>query len=157
MAFLNFDPNTVSLPERADYSPLPDGHYNVEITNAEVKPFKNGGGGLSIEYTVVEPVQYARRKVWQIINIEHANERAVEIGMQTLAKLCLAAKINVKLDNDNYQSLLFGKIVRVRTKIKQREGYDPRAEVVDIQAAGAGEPAKPQQAALTSAPKRPWA
>lgn len=150
---LNFDPTSVSIPERVDYSPLPDGAYTVEITNAEVKPFKNGGSGLSVEYTVIDPEPYARRKVWQIINLEHSNERAVEIGKQTLAKLCIAAKV-AKLTDENQ---LFGKIVRVRTKIKQREGYDPRAEVVDIQAAGAGEPAKPQQAALTSAPKRPWA
>lgn len=150
---LNFDPSTVEIPARADFSPLPDGSYNVEITGAEVKPFKNGGSGLSVEYTVIDPQQYASRKIWQIINLEHSNERAVEIGKQTLAKLCIAAKV-AKLTDENQ---LFGKIVRVRTKVKQREGYDPRAEVVDIQAAGAGEPAKPQQAALTSAPKRPWA
>ena len=49
----------------------------VWITGADVKPLKSGKGtGLSLEFTVIDPAQHAKRKVWQNLNIQHDNAQA---------------------------------------------------------------------------------
>ena len=152
MAIINFDSSTVTpqAPITAN-EPLPVGIYTVEITNSEVKPLKSGNGsGLSLEFTVIEPEQHARRKVWATLSIQHSIEQTERIAKEQLSSLCHAVGIKVLRDDQD----LFGKVLKIRTKIRAASGgYVARAEVDGYEAAGA----KPTPAAVAPvAAARPW-
>ncbi len=153
MASLVFDATTVAPQEPRTSEPLPAGIYTVEITSSEVKPLKSGNGmGLSLEFTVIDPEPYAKRKVWQQLNIQHANAQAEQIGQAQLSALCHAIGV-LKLKDD---SELFGRVLRVRTKVRPAQGeYGPRAEVTGYEQAGAALPSAPQPTPAASAAK-PW-
>jgi hypothetical protein len=137
-----------------DGAPLPPGLYTVEITDADVKDLKSGNGtGLSIEFTVIDPEQHARRKVWTNLNIRHTNATAQEIGERDLALMCRAIGIGIPADTDE----LVGRVLRIRTKIRAAQGdYAARAEVAGYEAAGSSHPAQraapTQRAAAAPAP-----
>lgn len=150
-----FDPSTVAPQQQMESTPLPAGVYTVEITSADVKPLKSGNGtGLSLEFTVIDPEQHAKRKVWQSLNIQHSNSQAEQIGQSQLSTLCRVLNISKLNDSDD----LFGQILRIRTKIRAAQGeYGPRAEVAAYEQAGAPSapsfqaPPPPAQAATS-----PW-
>jgi hypothetical protein len=74
-----------------DRTPLPDGKYNVEITDSDYRDNSTGTGSyVMVEFRVIDG-EYADRKLWGNYNIVHSNEQAQEIGQQQFAKLCLAA------------------------------------------------------------------
>lgn len=152
-----FDPAAVEPQAPMDDSPLPAGVYTAEITSADVKPLKSGNGtGLSLEFTIIDPEQFARRKVWQNINIKHSNAQAEQIGQSQLSTLCRVLNIGKLTDSDQ----LFGQILRIRTKVRPAQGdYGPRAEVAAYEQAGTAappqqRPAAPAPAASSSTP--PW-
>ena len=155
----SFDSRAVAPQAPRDNEPLPAGTYTVEITGADVKPLKSGNGtGLSLEFTVIDPEQFARRKVWQNLNIQHSNAQAEQIGQAQLSALCHAVGIEVLEDSDE----LFQRIVRITTKVRPASGdYGPRAEVSGYSPAGAGPvptPARAPAASPTPAAKStpPW-
>lgn len=133
-----FDARSVQPQAPRDNEPLPAGTYTAEITGADVKPLKSGNGtGLSLEFTIIDPEQFARRKVWQNLNIQHSNAQAEQIGQAQLSALCHAVGIEELDDSDQ----LFQRIVRITTKIRPASGeYGPRAEVASFAQAGAGAP-----------------
>lgn len=153
----DFNPNEVSEQPQYDNSPLPAGVYSVEVTNAEVKDLKSGNGvGLTLEFTVIDPVQYAKRKVWQNLNIQHTNATAQEIGERDLALMCRAIGIAIPEDTDE----LFGRVLRIRTKIRPAQGqYEARAEVAGYEQAGTTPltQAKPATAPAATKAAPPWA
>jgi len=155
----DYDPNAAAdNAPQFDSAPLPAGLYTVEITGADVKELKSGNGmGLSLEFTVIDPEQHARRKVWQNLNIRHSNAQAQEIAERDLALMCRAIGIGIPGDTDE----LFGRILRIRTKVRAAQGsYPERAEVAGYEAAGTAVPqqaTKPAQApAAPAAGSPPW-
>ena len=153
MAKLNFDATAIEPAQPREGGPLPAGTYSVEITNAEVRDLKSGKGqGLSVEYTVIDPEQFARRKVWSNFNIVHENPRAQDIGQEQLSALCAAFDIAHLGDSDE----LFQRILSITTRVKESDGYGPRAEVVAWHKHGhrSSAPAKPAPAA-SPAPAAP--
>ena len=142
-----------------DNEPLPAGLYTVEITNCEVKALKSGNGtGLELECTVIDPAQFARRKVWSTLNIQHTNQQAEQIGQSQLSALCRSVGINQLDDSDQ----LFQRIVKVRTKIRPAQGtYAAKAEITGFEPAGAALPTTnapaQQQAPAAAKAAPPWA
>jgi hypothetical protein len=135
---------------------LPAGQYTVEITDAEVKPTKAGTGSvLKLEHTIIDPEQFARRKVWKYLNLTNPNPQAEQIGRAELSALCRAAGIAVLADSDE----LLGKVVRARVTVRKGSGdYGDQNEVKGYESASvkAEAPAsKPAPAAAKAAP--PWA
>jgi len=157
----SFDATTVAPQAPRDDSPLPAGLYTAEITGVSIKDLKKGGRGLNLEYTVIDPAQHAKRKVWQLLCYEHDNQQTVDIARAQLSALCHA--VNVLKLSENYEAELFGRVVRIRTKIRPAHGdYGPSAEVSGYEAAGAGPvPQASTPAANTPAPSAavapPWA
>jgi len=150
-----FDPSAVEPQAPMDDSPLPAGVYTAEITGAEVKPLKSGNGtGLSLEFTVIDPEQHAKRKVWQNLNIQHSNSQAEQIGQSQLSALCRVLNIGKLTDSDQ----LFGQVLRIRTKVRPAQGeYGPRAEVAAYEQAGAPVPAqRPVAPAANQPATSPW-
>lgn len=150
MATLNFDANAVEPQESRDYSPMPAGSYTAEITNAEVKDLKSGNGtGLTIEYTIIDPEQFARRKVWQQLNIKHSSEQAEQIAQAQLSALCRAVGIGLLRDSDE----LFQKVLRIRLKIRPASGsYQASNDVTGYEAIGTAAPAFTPSKAAAKAP-----
>jgi len=159
MATLNFDATAVEPQQATGGDPVPAGNYSVEITNSEVKDLKSGNGtGLSLEFTIIDPVSFTGRKVWAHINIEHrTSAQAQSIGQSQLAALCRSVGISHLGDSDE----LFGKVLRIRTKVREAVGdYSAKAEVSGYEPAGIAAPmgrsVSPPPAA-PAAPARPWA
>lgn len=158
MAKLSFDATAVEPQQSVSSEPVPAGIYTVEVTNSDVKDLKSGNGlGLSLEFTIIDPAPHARRKVWANINISHTNPQAESIGQSQLSALCRAVGISHMEDSDE----LFGKVLRIRTKVREATGsYGPRAEVSGYESAGTAAPVArqaPPPAAAPAAAARPWA
>lgn len=155
MSEINFD--AANAPERAprESTPLPAGTYTAEITGSEVKPLKSGRGtGLALEFTIIDPAEHANRKCWQSLNIKHDSAQAEEIGLGQLKELCDALGIAKLIDSDD----LFGKVLKIRTKIRPPQGdYPARAEIAGYAAAGVqAAPVVPAAPARPAAAAKPW-
>jgi hypothetical protein len=158
-----FDANSVQPDEGRDFAPMPAGAYTVEVTNAEVKDLSSGNGtGLKLELTVIDPEQYAKRKVWANLNIKHTNTQAESIGQAQLSSLCRAVGEPTLKDT----SQLFQKILRVRLKIKPASGQYPAGnDVTAFESCGAAQPSPSASRPAANAPapaaapakKAPWA
>lgn len=87
-----FNGNTADLSNNDfDRTPLPEGKYQVEILDSDLREAKSGNGSyVMVEFSVLDP-QYVGRKIWANYNIINNNPKAQEIGEQQFAKLCMAA------------------------------------------------------------------
>jgi hypothetical protein len=121
-----FDSATVEPAKPRDFSVMPAGPYDAEITNADLKDTREKTGQyLEIEHTIVSPEQYAGRKVWARLNILNNNPKAQEIGREQLSAVCYAVGIPKLLETDH----LFGKLLRIRLKVDRKDPNSPRNEV----------------------------
>ena len=134
-----------------EFKPLPPALYTAEITSAEVRPLKSGKGtGLTLEFTVIDPAPHTGRKVWQNLNIQHTSEKAQEIALRDLTNLFRAIGVESATEHE-----LFGKILRIRTKLSmETDQYPARAEVASYESAGA-KPAAPARTAPPAGMKPP--
>lgn len=150
-----FNAHSVEPAQERNDGPLPAGTYTVECTAAELRELKSGKGmGLSLEFTVIDPEQHARRKVWSNLNIKHESPQAQEIGQSQLAAVCLACGIDGLEDTGEF----FGKVLSVKTRIKpEQNGYAARAEVAAYMTAGVpSAPPAPAPVARAANAAKPW-
>lgn len=151
MAF-QFNATTVSPSQSFD--PLPDGWYQVGITGAEMVPTKDGTTEmLKLTYEVdgnAHP-QFANRKVWDRLNVNHAKQQPREIAQRNLSAICHAVgKLQLASESD----LLGGRLL-LKVKCVPADGtYDARNECKGYKAIGDAPAAAPAAAAPASAPTR---
>lgn len=149
-----FDAAAVEPAQSRDYSAMPAGPYDAEITNAEVKTTKAGTGQyLEVEYSVISPEPYAKRKVWSRINLVNSNEDAERIGRSELAALCNAVSMPRLNDSDQ----LLGKILRIRLKVDRRDPANPRNDVTGWESHAGQLPPTPAARPAANAPAAPAA
>lgn len=156
MATLNF--NAASVPPQDAFDVLPAGWYNVRITGSEMKPTKDASGSyLSLTMTVIDGPA-TNRKIFDRLNLNNKNPKAVEIAYQTLSAICHAAGV-IQLQDSTQ---LHGIPIQVKVKVRPAEGgYSESNETSGYKAiAGAGTPsfvtsAAPQQAPAWAAPSLP--
>lgn len=68
-----------------DFSPIPSGKYLAQIVDSDMKPTKkNDGHYLELAYEITDG-QYAGRKLWARINLDHPKPNVVEIGNRQFA------------------------------------------------------------------------
>lgn len=118
----------LSEVKESEFSPLPEGKYLCNITNAEVKETKMAGGKyIKAEFTISNG-DMKGRKIWGQFNIANANPKAVEIGLQQLKSMLVSANYP---DPNKLKSIqeLCGLTVGVKTKIKKDDQYGDKAEV----------------------------
>ena len=72
------------------YQPIPDGDYNLRVSDAEMKATRSGGSMLTLSIEVLGP-SYAGRKFFQNYNIRCSSARAESIGIQQLKMLWQAS------------------------------------------------------------------
>lgn len=81
-----FDLKGVKSQAKKDFELMPAGKYNLICTNATLEKSKTGGKYIKAEFTVMDG-EFAKRKLWMNFNIENANPKAVEIGLEQLKSL----------------------------------------------------------------------
>jgi hypothetical protein len=109
-----FDPSGVP---QSDYSPIPEGDYVAQIESEEFKPTAKGGTQLVLKFQIIGSAQDGKT-ITERLNLQNDNEKAVEIGLQTLAKITTAAGLSVLKDT----SELVGKKMYIGVAIKKGEG-----------------------------------
>ena len=152
MATLEAAINRSELPEeeKGDYSPIPEGWYNVKITDASLNKTKAGTGEyIKVEYTV-SGENFSGRRVWDLLNIRNPSEKAEEIGRRQLSSLMSAIGLETLNDTDE----LVGADLKVKVKIKPAEGdYSESNGIGGFKALGE-KPAQGNSGASESKP--PW-
>lgn len=124
MAQLNFNASTVA-PNQA-FEVIPAGWYNVRITESSTKPTNDGKGSyLALTLSVIDG-QFANRKLFDRLNLNNANPKAVEIAYQTLSAICHATSVIQVQDS----SQLHGVPMQAKVKIRPAEGkYEESNEI----------------------------
>lgn len=150
MANLNFDASQI---ETNSYDPLPDGWYPVTIVEADMVPTKDG----TTEYLKlcfdVTGADYAGRKVWDRLNINHQNQTPREIAQRNLASICKAIGLIQVRDTD--QLVGTSLMVKVRA-VPADDRFDARNEIRGYKPSQTQAPAK-AAAPVAAAPKKaPW-
>jgi hypothetical protein len=148
--------NSADVEPQQSFDVLPAGNYTLEVVNAEVRDTKAGDGKyLWIEHDVIDPVEFAKRKVWGNVTLRNPNAQAEQIGAAQLSGLCRAAGIGELEDTDQ----LIGKVVRAKVAIKPaKDGYEASNTIKAYESANASAPkAAPAAAKPAAKPAAPWA
>lgn len=90
MAILDFDATTI---ETSSFDALPTGVYEAVISESKMQETKSGTGSMLVLTFDIISGEYTGRKLWEYLNIENPNAKAVEIARQTLAMICKAINI----------------------------------------------------------------
>lgn len=114
---------------QSDYAELPNGIYRVEIEASEVKQTANGKGTiLKVTNTVIEPEEYAGRKLFNNYNLENESAQAQEIGQKQFASLCRAIGVAEVDDSEDLHFKAY--TVKIGLGKPSRDGqYPARAEI----------------------------
>jgi hypothetical protein len=89
MAMLRSRFDTANVAPSQSRELLLPGKYVVQIVASEFKETKTGGQMLVLEMDILEG-EHQGRKIWDRLNLENANPKAVEIAEETLRDICLA-------------------------------------------------------------------
>ncbi len=172
-----FDATAVDTTQR-EYENLPAGDYKLEVEKSDVGATSTGEGMiLKLTYNVIEPLEYAGRKIFGNMNLENKNEQAQKIGQEQLASLCRAVGVDGIEDSEELHYKTFvakvglskartgkdGKVYEPRNEIKKfyfpDEGAVPEAKAAP-QAANDNLPAandnQPAPAVAPAKTARPW-
>lgn len=142
MAQLPYAFNAHEVEPQDDFSPIPDGEYNVMIEDSEMKPTKAGTGEyLQLTLNVLDG-QYAGRKLWDRLNLVNPNQTAVDIAQRTLSAICHA----VGVMNPKDSAELHGKSMRVKVA-RDKNNADQNVIKAYKQISGNAPAAQPTQAA----------
>lgn len=98
------------------YEPLPEGDYEVTVTNGDVRENKaKTGMNLLLTFQVISG-EYANRTVRGWFCIEHPNKDVVKRHLEQVNKICKIA--GKKPDEDIYFSNLIGTRLKVRLGVE---------------------------------------
>jgi hypothetical protein len=152
MAELERTFNVADAPASAatNYDPLPNGDYDVIISESEMKPTKAGTGKyLQLTIEVLDG-EHKGRRVWSRLNLINPNATAVEIAERDLADICRAVGKQSVSDSAELHDVPF--VVALKTR-PASNGYEASNEVASYKPARGADgsiPSKPQPAA------QPW-
>lgn len=115
--------------EQKDFADLPNGIYLMEIEASEVAETSTGSGTiLKTTNTVIEPEEFAGRKLFNNYNLENRNPVAQEIGQKQFASLCRAMGLDGVDDSEELHYKPF--TVKIGLGKPSKDGqYPARAEI----------------------------
>ena len=100
---------------------MPANEYMAAITGSEFKATNAGDGSyLSLEYTILEG-EFVNRKVWDNLNLDNPNAKAVTIAQANLGaicKACAASANNPQLEQPSDSSDLHDIPIMIKLAIK---------------------------------------
>lgn len=136
-------------PKSSEFELIPAGEYLVQIMASEWKTTKSGGQMLVLEMEIVDG-PFAGRKVWERLNLENPNPKAVEIAEETLRDICLAQG---RIGCDDSEELHFQTILTF-IKVEPPKGeYGPSNKPTKYRAPKTAAPARPAQIQRPVAPQ----
>lgn len=138
MAFLDQPYIASELPESdRSYKLVPAGWYDAVISEADVKPTKNGNGQyINIRYDITGP-EHSGRVVFGKLNISNQNQQAEKIGLQQLGELIRAIGVDRLQDTD----VLLGRRCKIKVKVSPaKDGYEASNDIGGWKALEAGTP-----------------
>jgi hypothetical protein len=137
MATLNA--NLEGYQEQDDFSPVPPGEYLVKVIDSAVREAKTSGNRLAEFAFEIQGPEYRNRKIWDryVLGNEVAMSR-----LKTLAKSIGHRNPNFIRDTEE----LHGGMCRVRVKIEEQNGYEPKNVITSF---------KPAESAAIRTPEPP--
>lgn len=147
MVQLNFDANQV--PPNAGYEPVPEGWYNVAITESDVKPTKDGEGAMLVLKASIIDGPHANKLIFIRLNIQNKNQQAVDIAYRDLSAICHATGVYRVEDSSQLHNIPFQVRVTVRPA---KDGYDASNEVKGYRDARGNAPGKSGQSTAPAMP-----
>lgn len=112
------------------FDPIPAGEYLVQVTGSEVKENRAGTGSyLSLTLTVLDG-KYQNRLLFDLLNLYHSNEQAVEIAEKRMATYCKAMGLTKVSDTNQLHGIPFK--VRVKIKIDPTGQYENKNEIAYV-------------------------
>lgn len=119
---INFDANAVA--PQSEMGAVPPGWYNVMITESEMKPTsKKDGSFLALTYTVMDG-EFAKRKLFENLNLQNKSETAVEIARACLSAICHAIGVFQIADSQQLHGIPFQIKVGVEPAGKGDDGKE---------------------------------
>ena len=121
----NFDATTVK-PQESNFAPIPAGIYTARIAESEIKVLKSGNGqGLSLQFEIIEG-QYANRRIFANLNVQHSNPTAESIGQAKLSQLCHSVGVTKISDTQQLHNIP----LKIKVKIRPaNDQYEARNEI----------------------------
>lgn len=170
MAALGQSYNPDAEPSSGSFEPLPAGDYTLEIVESDYTANAKGNGMVLKLTTQVVDGEFANRKLFVNLNLEHENEKAQDIAQREFAALrravgvlnpndseelhfkAFVAKVGVEKRKDN------GELTnRVKQYYFEGEGGGTPAVANDNRpSANDNRPAAQEPRATGTAGKRPW-
>lgn len=106
--------------EPNDFSPLPEGSYTCVIEASENKATKDGSGSyLELTLQVIDG-DYKGRKLFDRLNLNNPNQKAVQIARGTLSAICRAT--GVMTPNDSVELHDIPLVVKVACRKREDNG-----------------------------------
>jgi hypothetical protein len=101
---------------QSEFTPIPEGEYNLVIEKAETKPTKAGTGErLNIQFKV-DGGDFDGRKLFHGLNVRNPSTQAVAIAMKELHALVILCGIKELVTADQ----LVGQSLTVKVKVGKR-------------------------------------
>jgi len=146
MPQLPFDISKIDAEPQStgEYEQLPEGEYEVRVTNTENRVSKNGNEYLNVEFTITGPT-HAGRKVWDNHFI-YGEKEFPRTRFKWLAEACGLGSIKATEELHGRECIV--NVIHA--------GPDKKYENVDRYAQIVGGPTKPS-APASAGPKPPWA
>ena len=147
---LNFDATQIEVSE--SYELIPDGTIaNAVITSSEWKETKDKTGGyLNLKLEIIDG-NYKGRLLFENLNLQNSNEKAVKIAQETLAKICKAIGKDKVQNSEELHNIPLNIKIGVTPG---RDGYDPSNRVKSFSKTSGQSQSTVQPQAET---KPPWA
>lgn len=147
MATLNFDASGIDTTSQFDA--IPAGDYEAMVTASEMKTTKDGTGQY-LEMTVeIQTGQFQGRRMWDRLNLQNRNPKAVEIAQKQLAQLCHATGVLQVTDSQQ----LHNRPIVMKVAVRNDPERGPSNEIKGYKAKGTAQP----QAQAFQAPRAPTA
>lgn len=160
---LNFDANQVDPTPQ--YGAIPAGEYEVIITESEAKQTSRGDGTYLALTMEIQSGEFQGRKLWDRLNLDNPNQKAVAIAQRTLSQICHATGVLQVKDSSDLHYIPMIAVVKVRPEREDPitgKFYEQSNEIKEYKAAGgarpkqaAKPPTQPRQAARQQA-SAPW-
>lgn len=144
MVQINFDATQVA--PNTGFEPVPEGWYNVAISESEVKPTRDGEGAMLVLKMAIIDGPHANKPIFTRLNIQNKNQQAVDIAYGELSSICHVVGVYQVADTSQLHGIPF------QVKVTVRKGTDDKGnsfESNDVKAykdAAGNEPGKAGQA-----------
>lgn len=161
---MNFDATAVEPDTGGRSNPIPEGRYVLQVVESDVVENSKGNGSILKLTLEVFDGPLTGRKLFENLNIQHANVQAQEIAQKQLSALCHAAGVTAVTDSAELHYQPFEADVGIEPESPKPGGgtYAAKNKITKYHFGEASAPAgkapatRPAQTAAPAAAAKPW-